>query len=317
MFLPAGRLVEAMDLSVVVPTLNGRDALEASLDALAARAPDAEVVVVNGPSVDGTSGMVRDHDAADVLLELSERNLNASRNAGIEAATGDTVALVGQDSRIRAGWVAALESGFVQGADAVTGPVHRRVEGGVTTEEVERQTVVGREVTYFDGGNVAFTREAIEALDGFDEYLQTGAARDAAHRLAGMDRDVVWEPDAVVIREEKDDITHRLPEDAEESAWGLKYRALAYRLTKNYGFRPRIVARIVKHALGDALSVGGDVVRGDAELTEWAAAGRAVVPNIWRGGQDGLSARMADRSPRRNPNGVSARMDRTMVRYDA
>jgi glycosyltransferase involved in cell wall biosynthesis len=305
-----------MDLSVVVPTLNGRNALEASLDALAAHAPDAEVIVVNGPSVDGTSGMVRDHEAVDVLLELSERNLNASRNAGIEAATGDTVALVGQDSQIRAGWVAALESGFVRDADAVTGPVHRRVEGGVTTEDVERQTVVGRDVTYFDGGNVAFTRDAIDALDGFDEYLQTGAARDAAHRLAGMDRDVVWQPDAVVLREEKDDIIHRLPEDAEETAWGLKYRALAYRLVKNYGFRPRVIYRVVKHALGDAVSVGADVARGDAELTEWAAAGRAVVPNIWRGGQDGVTARMSDRSPRRNPNGASSRMDRTMVRYE-
>ncbi|MFB6270545.1 MAG: glycosyltransferase family 2 protein [Halobacterium sp.] len=305
-----------MDLSVVVPTLNGRDVLAASLDALAAHAPAAEVVVVNGPSVDGTTGMVRDHDAADVLLEVSERNLNASRNAGIAAATGDAVAFVGQDSQIRDGWVAAVTDALAAGADAVTGPVHRRVEGGVTTESVEEASICGRTVTYFDGGNVAFTRDAIDALDGFDEYLQTGAARDAAHRLAGMGRDVAWGADAVVLREAEDDIQHRLPEDAEESTWGLKYRSLAYRLVKNYGFGARIGARIVKHALGDALYVGKDVATGDAKLTEWAAAGRAVVPNIWTGSQDGISARMADRTERRNPNGVSARMDRTVVRHD-
>ncbi|MFB6072298.1 MAG: glycosyltransferase family 2 protein [Halobacterium sp.] len=305
-----------MDLSVVVPTLNGRDALAASLDALAANAPDAEVVVVNGPSVDGTSGMVRAHGAVDVLLELSERNLNASRNAGIAAASGDAVAFVGQDSRIRDGWTDAVLDALAAGADAVTGPVHRTVEGGVTTESIEEATIRGREVTYFDGGNVAFLRDALDALDGFDEYLQTGAARDAAHRLAGMGRDVVWESDACVLREEKDDVVHRLPEDAEESAWGLKYRALAYRLVKNYGLSARVAVRVVRHALGDALSVGGDVVRGDAKLSEWAAAGWAVVPNIWRGSQDGLSARMADRTERRNPKGVSSRMDRAMARYD-
>jgi len=305
-----------MDLSVVVPTLNGRDVLAASLDALAAHAPDAEVVVVNGPSVDGTSGMVRDHDAADLLLEVSERNLNAARNAGIAAADGGVVAFVGQDSQIRAGWVDAVEAALADGAAAVTGPVHRRVEGGVTTEAVETATVAGRDVTFFDGGNVAFVEDALDALDGFDEYLQTGAARDAAHRLAGMGRDVVWGADAVVLREEKDDIRHRLPEDAEESAWGLKYRSLAYRLVKNYGFGARIAARITKHAVGEAASVGGDVLRGDAKLSEWAAAGSAVVPNVWTGSQDGMSARMADRTPRRNPNGVSARMDRTMVRHD-
>jgi len=305
-----------MDLSVVVPTLNGRDVLAASLDALAAHAPDAEVVVVNGPSVDGTSGMVRDHDAVDLLLEVSERNLNASRNAGIAAASGDVVALVGQDSQIREGWVAAVEAALADGAAAVTGPVHHRVEGGVTTESVETASVAGRDITFFDGGNVAFVRDALDALDGFDEYLQTGAARDAAHRLAGMDREVGWGADAVVLREAKDDIRHRLPEDAEESAWGLKYRSLAYRLVKNYGFGARIAARITRHALGDSLSVGADVLRGDEKLSTWAAAGGAVVPNLWTGSQDGMSARMADRTPRRNQNGVSARMDRTMVRHD-
>jgi len=305
-----------MDLSVVVPTLNGRDALVEALDALAANAPAAEVVVVNGPSVDGTSGMARDHDAVDVVLELSERNLNASRNAGVASSNGNVVAFVGQDTQIEAEWTATVADAIADGADAVTGPVHRRVEGGMTTEPVEEDTVCGREVTFFDGGNVAITRDALEALDGFDEYLQTGAARDAAHRLAGMDREVTWAADACVLREESDDIQHRLPEDTDESTWGLKYRALAYRLTKNYGVTPRIVARIARHALGEAGSVGADVVRGDAELSEWAAAGAAVVPNLWRGGQDGISARVADRTPRRNPNGVSARMDRVHARHD-
>lgn len=305
-----------MDLSVVVPTLNARDALVEALDALAAHAPAAEVVVANGPSVDGTSGTVRSHDAVDVLLELSERNLNAARNAGIAASSGNVVAFVGQDTQVREGWTSAVADAIADGADAVTGPVHRDVEGGVTTEAVERRAISGREVTFFDGGNVAVTRDALMALDGFDEYLQTGAARDAAHRLAGMDREVVWAPDACVLRDERDDIQHRLPEDTEESPWGLKYRALAYRLAKNYGMTPRIAARVLRHALGDAVSVGGDVARGGAELSEWAAAGAAVLPNLWRGGQDGLSARVADRTPRRNSNGVSARMDRVHARHD-
>jgi glycosyltransferase involved in cell wall biosynthesis len=305
-----------MDISVVVPTLNGRDALAASLDALAAHAPDAEVVVANGPSADGTSGLARDHEATDVLIELSDRNLNASRNAGIAVASGDAVAFVGQDSRIRADWLAAVRDALETGADAVTGPIHRRVEGGVTTESMEETTVCGRDVTYFDGGNVAFTRQAIDALDGFDEYLQTGAARDAAHRLAGMGRTVAWQPEAVVLREEKDDIAHRLPEDSEQSAWGLKYRALGYRLAKNYGMSARIAFRVARLAVGDAVSMGADVLHGDAKLSQWAAAGAAIVPSTWLGAQDGLNARMADRSPRRNPNGVSSRMNRAMARYE-
>lgn len=232
-----------MDLSVVVPTLNARDALLDALDALAAHAPAAEVVVANGPSVDGTSGTVRDHDAVDTLLELSERNLNAARNAGIAATNGTVVAFIGQDTHIQPGWTNAVADAIADGADAVTGPVHRTVEGGVTTESVDEATVSGRDVTFFDGANVAITRRALRALDGFDEALQTGAARDAAHRLAGMDRRVAWAPNACVLRTDADDVIHRLPEDADSSARGLKYRALAYRLTKNYGATAAITDR--------------------------------------------------------------------------
>jgi Glycosyl transferase family 2. len=39
-----------MQLSVVVPTLNGRDQLLSCLDRLTAEAPDAEIIVVNGPT---------------------------------------------------------------------------------------------------------------------------------------------------------------------------------------------------------------------------------------------------------------------------
>src|SRR6056297_1961745 len=104
-----------MDLSVVVPTLNGRDRLAACLDALAANVPDAEVIVVNGPSADGTTGMVRDRDDVDVLLELSERNVNVARNAGIRAATGDAVSLVSYHYAVEDSWydgvVEAIEGG--------------------------------------------------------------------------------------------------------------------------------------------------------------------------------------------------------------
>ncbi|MFC6724652.1 glycosyltransferase family 2 protein, partial [Halobium palmae] len=96
-----------MELSVVVPTLNGRDRLAASLDSLAARAPDAEVVVVNGPSADGTTGMVRERDDVDLLVELSDRTINVARNAGIEAASGDAVAFLGDDLGVEDGWVDA------------------------------------------------------------------------------------------------------------------------------------------------------------------------------------------------------------------
>lgn len=297
-----------MDLSVVVPTLNGRDRLASCLDSMADHAGDAEVIVVNGPSADGTSGMVRNRDDVDVLVETADRTLNVARNAGIRAASADAIAFVRFDYVLAAGWREAVEAGL-DAAEVAAGPAGS-VDVAAPPAEPEHRSIRGREVTYFDGGNVAFHTAALDALDGFDEYLQTGGARDAAHRLAAQRRPVSWEPSMVARRE------HEADGGAFERDWEWKYRALAYRLVKNYGLRPTIAYRMVAHAGGDARDVGVDVVRGEAPPTAWFGSGRDVVLGFGRGFRDGLLARVRDRSPRRNPRGISARGNRAVAVYD-
>ncbi len=298
-----------MQLSVVVPTLNGRDQLSSCLDQLTAIAPDAEVIVVNGPSADGTTGMVRDRADVDVLVEVSARTVNVARNAGIEIASGDIIAFVSDDLRVEDSWRTAIAEGLTK-APVVTGPTHRTVTGGMTTESPETRDISRRHVTYFSGNNVAFEADVLDALDGFDEYLETGGARDAAHRLAGMETPVAWEPSMSVRCEYEADggHTHR--------DWGWKYRALSYRLIKNYGVRPTVLRRTLSHAVGDAASTARDVISGNAQPTVWFGTGRDVVSGMATGFSDGLIARSRDREDSRNPHGISKRADRAVARYD-
>lgn len=298
-----------MKLSVVVPTLNGRDQLAGCLDALAERVPDAEVVVVNGPSADGTTGMVRDRDDVDVLVEIADRGVNVARNAGIDRASGDVVAMLNHGLVVEDGWVEALSSG-IEDADVVTGPTHRELKTGMTTETVESRTIKGRTVTYFNGDNAAFSREALDALDGFDEYLLTGGARDAAHRLAAMDYEVAWESEMCVCSE------YGADGGVATTDWNWKYRALAYRLAKNYGLRPSVLARVLGHGVRDAGGTLRDVARGNATPSSWMGNGRDVLTGIGSGLKDGLVARFTDRTPRRNPKGRSLRSDRAVTVYD-
>ncbi|WP_435063159.1 glycosyltransferase family 2 protein [Halobaculum sp. EA56] len=300
-----------MELSVVVPTLNGRDRLAASLDALADVAPDAEVIVVNGPSADGTTGMVRERDDVDVLVEIAARNVNVARNAGLEVADGDAVAFLGYDHRVESGWRDTVAAAVGEGAEVVTGPLRRTVKGGATSEGPERRRIADREVSYFNGRNVVFDRDVLADLDGFDEYLRTGGARDAAHRLAGMDVQVEWRPEMAARRR-----SEATDGGIETRDLGWKYRALAYRLVKNYGVRPTVVRRTLRHACGDAAGTFRDVLGGDATPTGWVGNGRDVAAGIAAGASDGLIARAKDRSSTRNPNGVSARADRAVARYD-
>ncbi len=299
-----------MHLSVVVPTLNARDELAGCLDALAAHAPDAEVVVVNGPSADGTTGMVQDRGDVDVLVELADRTINAARNAGIERARGDAVAFVHPFRAIQPGWRDALEAGLTEAA-VVTGPTNTQLRAGVQTESVERRTIAGREITYFNAGNAAFRREPLEELDGFDEYLPVGGSRDMAHRLAGTDFAVTWR-DAMSVQEELGAADGGTP----ETDWGAKYRSLAYRLVKNYGLRPTVLRRLLGHAGSDATDELRSVVHGESQPSAWLGTGRDVTANLGIGVKDGYGARRLDRTPRRNPRGRSARTDRAVEVYD-
>lgn len=330
-----------MVLSVVVPTLNGRTQLSACLDALAAETPESELVVVNGPSADGTTGMVRERDDVDVLVEVADRNLNVARNAGIEHARGDRIALVGHDYTVEPGWFDALTAdldataavrasahthaeGYASAplkttklTGAVTGPMRRDAE---TRDTPESRTIAGRAVTYFDGSNVAFTRAAIEDLDGFDEYLRTGGARDVAHRLAASGYAVAWASEMCVRNDSVAGPQTNVPRAVSDGGhtehdWHWKYRALAYRLVKNYGVRPTTVRRLLSHAGRDAFSGLVGVARGEGTPSGWAGNGRDVLRGTLGGEASGLVARWRSRR-RHNPNGLSSRSDRAVEVYD-
>lgn len=297
-----------MELSVVVPTLNARDELADCLDALATYAPDAEVIVVNGPSADGTTGMIRDRGDVDVLVELADRTINAARNAGIDRARGEAIALVNHTLSITDGWREAVRKGL-SAADVVTGPTY--AESSDSPDQVaETQRIAGRDVTYLNPGNLAFGREVMDALDGFDEYLDIGGARDFAHRLVANDFEVNWD--------EQMSVTRSLEADGgqAETNLGWKYRSLAYRLVKNYNLRPTVVRRLLSHALRDAYIEFRAVLGGDTRPSSWFGSGKTVIANLIGGSKDGISARRKDKHTRRNPNGRSSRADRAVTVYD-
>jgi len=304
-----GHAISGMDLSVVVPTLNDCDELRGCLDSLAAESP-YEIIVVNGPSTDGTSGMVRDRTDVDVLVEIDERNINVARNAGLDRVRGDAVGFLSPTVSVEPGWLDAVSEAFST-ADGVTGPTHERLDAGVATDTAESKRIRGRRVTYFNGGNVALTRDLLEAIDGFDEYLDSGGARDAAHRIAGVGSEVVWSAQMCVSRE-----AVAADGGTTERDWRDRFRSLSYRLAKNYGLHPTVPFRTLRHAAVDAAGALRDVIRGDGKPTAWIGNGRDVFFGSVRGYVDGLVARYADRSPGRNPRGRSVRTDRAVTVHD-
>ncbi|MFI4883496.1 MAG: glycosyltransferase family 2 protein [Phycisphaerales bacterium JB064] len=87
-------------LSIVIVAYNRKDALLRTLTHLSASEPmaSAEIIVVDNASADGTAEAVREAFPTVRLIELSENTGVAAFNRGVEAATGNTVLILDDDS---------------------------------------------------------------------------------------------------------------------------------------------------------------------------------------------------------------------------
>ena len=182
-----------MKVSVVINTLNRCSHLEQALIALADQTyRPFEVVVVNGPSVDGTAGMLERFADRARLLDCPEANLGLSRNIGVQQAAGEIVAFIDDDAIPEPDWLEHVVGEFADlDVAAVGGPVFdlplNRIEWKVcvATRLGEADTNAPMPFSsynrpgadpfpYFAGCNMSFRRSALRAIGGFNPMLKFG-----------------------------------------------------------------------------------------------------------------------------------------------
>lgn len=97
-------------LSVVIATLDEEAFLKERLAELRRQAPEAELVVSDGGSTDGTLQEAR--QGADILVKCARPGRALQFDQGARAASGKVVLFLHADTRLSEGWPAALHEAF-------------------------------------------------------------------------------------------------------------------------------------------------------------------------------------------------------------
>ncbi|HEX2053553.1 MAG TPA: glycosyltransferase [Actinomycetota bacterium] len=196
-----------MKVTLISTLLNEASSLGEFLEGIdrQTRPPD-EVVIVDGGSTDGSLEMLRRWAAGREGARIESvpgANISAGRNAAIERATGDVIAVTDAGCTLDAGWLAALVAGFEQDdADVVMGfyaPDPRsRFERILACLNLPDAAEVDAESFMPSSRSVAFRKETWEQAGRYPEWLAIGEDMLFNFRVRDMGARRVFAPDAVV-----------------------------------------------------------------------------------------------------------------------
>jgi GT2 family glycosyltransferase len=184
-------------VSVVICTYNGSRTIAQTLEHVAKLAyPNYEVIVVNDGSRDETPALLRRLEATVMqetdfrILDVVNGGLSRARNIGARAAHGEIVQYLDDDAYPDPHWLHYVAHTFNStGYAGVGGPNLPVPEDNLTAQCVAHAPggpnhvlVDDTTAEHIPGCNMAFRREALLNIDGFDERF----------RIAGDDVDFCW-----------------------------------------------------------------------------------------------------------------------------
>ncbi len=188
-----------MNVSVVVITRNADSFMRDCLDSLVHQSVlPLEVLVVDANSTDSTQSIVKEYsrewDFVKLLVHPGTRG--EGRNYGAEKAKGEIVAFIDADAIAHALWVEELAKAM-ENADVVAGrEVRLGYQGFVTLKRVG-MLYKGVDITY-PSVNLAYRKEAFDAIDGFDPWFKEAEEVDLNYRAVEAGYRLVHHPKAIV-----------------------------------------------------------------------------------------------------------------------
>lgn len=213
-------------LSVCICTHNRAAYLERALDSLLSQtvpASEFQVVVVDNASTDRTRQVVEEYGQRLPCMRYvyeGRLGLSQARNTAMETASSQYVAYLDDDARAEPEWVESLVESFetvTPPPACVGGKVWLDWEGGLPTwlpkrywsvythlDKGDQGGFLGRD-DYLVGANMAFRKDVLQSLGGFDTHLGrrgksllSGEEAALVHRLHEHGYPVYYAPKAAV-----------------------------------------------------------------------------------------------------------------------
>ena len=200
-------LPEYPKVSVIVCAYNAERTIDPCLASLEkVNYPNYEVIVVNDGSTDSTLDIAQRYSYVHIINQ-ENKGLSVARNVGISAATGDIIAFTDSDCAVDPDWLFYLVAKFLSSnLPAVGGPNFPPPEDSLVPSCVAvspggpTHVLLSDEVAeHIPGCNMAFRREALEEVGGFDPVFRAaGDDVDLCWRLQNKGHTIGFSPAAVV-----------------------------------------------------------------------------------------------------------------------
>jgi GT2 family glycosyltransferase len=192
--------------SVIVPTVGRAAQLEACLDSLAAcEPPPAEILIVDQSGSGEIEALAERFAAAGArYIRCDGKGKPRGANLGLRRASHDTVLFIDDDCTADSAWVGVTRTALAERPSTIlTGRVLAPDESiyvPSTIDDTRARDYVGElHVSAIFGNNMAFNRDAVLAIGGFDERFTLAADdNDLCYRWLRAGGRIRYEPEMVV-----------------------------------------------------------------------------------------------------------------------
>jgi GT2 family glycosyltransferase len=246
-------------VSVVVCTYNGARTIGDCCAALRALDyPNYEVIVVDDGSTDGAGEIAASFGFQ--VLSTPNQGLASARNSGLAAANGELVAYIDDDAMPDPHWLSYLVNTFQTTSHVAVGGPNISPPDGVVADAVANapggpiHVLLSDQVAeHIPGCNMAFRKEALEAVGGFDpQFRAAGDDVDICWRIQDRGQTIGFSPAALVWHYRRRSIRAYLRQQvgygkAEallERKWPEKYNAAGHATWAGRLYGPGIAQRL-------------------------------------------------------------------------